>query len=247
MIVTYKVQKGIYKEKCDDSALIHSQIVNDTEGVVQLSGETRIFVADGVGGNAGGDEASQFIMNQIKELQFDDSRELRELLIDANNKLITYANSVVGHELMATTATGIFFYNKEVVLAHCGNTRVYALQGNFLKQITSDQTTYQWLISVGNEETANHCNKSEIRGAFGGGNSKFVDTLVISKIFERGLPKMILLTSDGIHDCIDIDKLEDIITNSELSSKEKVELLISSAVEKGSLDDCTAVLIECEG
>ena len=54
-------------------------------------------------------------------------------------------------------------------MIHCGNSRIYSLQGNFLKQVTEDQTTYQWLMATGNIEAAEHCNKSEIRGAFGGG------------------------------------------------------------------------------
>lgn len=244
MIVTYKVQKGINKEKCDDSALINSQIIYDNEGMLELNGDVKIFIADGVGGNAGGDEASQFVMKNLREIQFKELEDLREQLINLNDRLIHYANTVVGHERMATTVTGIFLKKNKFILVHCGNTRLYALQGSFLKQITSDQTTYQWLFSTGNEEAAKHCNKSEIRGAFGGGNSKYTDTLVVRNIFERGKPKVILLTSDGIHDNIDIEQMEDIIANNALSSKEKVRLLISSAVAKGSQDDCTVVLIE---
>lgn len=245
MIITYKIQRGIKKDKCDDSALIGSQVVNDEMGDLKMNTTGKVFISDGVGGNAGGDEASLFVMNQLSDLTLGESNEIiRARLLSVNAALIEYAKSISGHESMATTITGLIFENNRVVLAHCGNTRIYALQGSFLKQVTSDQTTYQWLLDKGQDEIAEHCNKSEIRGAFGGGTSKFADTLIVNNIFEKGFPRKILMTSDGIHDVLDIDEIEDIVTDESMISKDKVNRLVSLAVEKGSQDDCTAVLIE---
>ncbi|MBD5468835.1 MAG: serine/threonine-protein phosphatase [Lachnospiraceae bacterium] len=245
MIITYKIQKGINKDKCDDSALIGSQVVNNEIGSTVMNGMGRVFICDGVGGNAGGDEASLFVLNQISDIRLEDSKEaIRTKLLSVNDALISYAKTVKGHESMATTLTGLFFEENRVILAHCGNTRIYVIQGSFLKQMTSDQTTYQWLLDTNNHDAAEHCNKSEIRGAFGGGTSKFANTLIVEEVFERGLPGKILMTSDGIHDVVDIDTIEDIVTNDNLVSKDKVQQLISLAVENGSTDDCSAVLIE---
>jgi protein phosphatase len=177
----------------------------------------------------------------MKEVSSTD--ELRMQIILINNALIEYAKSIDGHELMATTLTGLFFSEEKTFIVQCGNTRAYVLQGSFLKQITRDQTTYQWLVATGNIEAAEVCNKSEIRGALGGGNKKFIDTLVVEEVFERGIPKMILLTSDGIHDVLNIDEIEDIVTDS-IQPEEKIGKLIHTAIDKGSEDDCTAVIIE---
>lgn len=245
MRVTYKITKGIKKEKCEDSALIHTQVVNGGMGSCEINDVGRFFVSDGVGGNAGGDEASAFVMNQIAGLKLEDQNEkIRSDFLGINDALIEYAKSVQGHELMAATVTGLFFEKDRVVLVHCGNTRIYAIQGNFLKQVTSDQTTYQWLLDTGNEKVAAYCNKSEIRGAFGGGTSKFADTLIVKNVFERGIPGKILMTSDGIHDVLSVDEIEEIVTDNALSSENKVNQLISSALEKGTMDDCTAIFIE---
>lgn len=245
MIITYNIKKGRNKEKCDDSALIGSKVMNDESGVLEMDAIGKVFIGDGVGGNAGGDEASLFVMNRIADIELKDSKEEMKInLIAINNALLDYAKNIPGHENMATTLTGLFFKNGRAIIAHCGNTRVYALQGSFLKQITSDQTTYQWLMSIGNAEAAENCNKSEIRGAFGGGNAKFADTLIVEDVFERGFPSIVLMTSDGIHDVLDIDEIEDIVANMDLSSTDKVIKLVDMAIEKGSMDDCTAVLIE---
>lgn len=246
MVVTYKVQKGINKEKCDDSVLVDSLVINGDSGSVEIDNETKIMIADGVGGNAGGDEASIYVMNAINNLSFESIVDLHLRLLEVNDNLVKYANTVSGHELMATTISGIFFTDNEFVMVHCGNTRIYSLHGSFLKQVTEDQTTYQWLLATGNTDAAEYCNKSEIRGAFGGGTTKFSDTLVVKNVFERGTPTKILMTSDGVHDSLDIEDIEDIIANDFLSSIEKINKLIETAVNKGSEDDCTAVLIELD-
>lgn len=242
--IFYQVSTGIKKQTCDDSALLGTKVVNGGCGSFQIEGDANICVSDGVGGNAGGDEASLFLMNHLKEMNDPvDSCILKERLISINERLLQYAGSVAGHEAMAAAFSGLFFRKDHVLLAHCGNTRVYALQGSFLKQLTEDQTTYQWLLMTGNYEAAEACSKSEIRGAFGGGDTKYLDTLVVEEVFERGIPGMILLTTDGIHDVLDIDEIEE-AASSELNPARKADRLIAMAREKGSQDDCTVVFVK---
>lgn len=243
--VSYKIVKGINKEKCDDTALIGTTIINNKSGFIELEHIPCICISDGVGGNTGGDEASFFLMQHVLGLDTECCKEqLREKLLDINRLLLEHAKKMPGHENMATTFTGVFFDKNQVKLAHCGNTRLYMLQGRFLKQITPDQTTYQWLISNGNRDIAERCNKNEIRGAFGGGSLKYVDSLIVEKIFERRMPPLMLLTSDGIHDFLNIDEIEDIVSSCDLSLEEKTDKLINTAISKGSYDDCSAILIE---
>ena len=52
-------------------------------------------------------------------------------------------------------------------LFHVGNTRVYGLQGNYLKQLTEDQTTYQWLLNIGQIEAARSVIRMQITQLFG--------------------------------------------------------------------------------
>lgn len=245
--IFYGIETGIQKEKCDDSALLGTNVINAQRGFCHFGGDIKICISDGVGGNEGGKEASLFLMNRVKEIKGDmNAGTLKEQLLTVNEQLLQYARSVAGRKTMAATFSGLFFQGNHVLLAHCGNTRVYALQGNFLKQLTEDQTTYQWLMMTGNRQAAKECNKCEIRGAFGGGSDRFIDTLVVEEIFERGIPNTILLTSDGIHDALNVDEMEDIAASNP-DPAAKVDKLISRAVEKGSRDDCTAVLVQIAG
>lgn len=123
-----------------------------------------------------------------------------------------------------------------------GNTRLYSLQGNYLKQMTVDQTTYQSLICRGDFEAAECCNKNEIYGCFGGGDEKFVKSLRIESIFQDGFPRIVLITSDGVHEYVSIDDMEDTI-NAEIEDAEIVESLVCLAEKNGSTDDKTVVMI----
>lgn len=241
--MTYRIQKGIYKEKCDDSALLGTYIVNNEAGEMIAEGPLKICVGDGVGGNAGSDEASLFVMDRVANIPEQISCEdLIDSLREINRALIAHAGKIQGHETMATTLTGLFLTKKQALLAHCGNTRLYAAQGSFLKQITEDQTISQWLINTGNAAAAEVCNKNEIRGAFGGGNEKFIEPLEVSPVFERGLPAKILMTSDGVHEYLSADEMEDILRGN--SSRDAAEIMIQKAVAAGSEDDCTVIIVD---
>ena len=54
MKVTGEVRKGIGKKVCDDSALVNDMIVNEESCAFELEGHFNVGVADGVGGNSGG-------------------------------------------------------------------------------------------------------------------------------------------------------------------------------------------------
>jgi serine/threonine protein phosphatase PrpC len=140
---------------------------------------------------------------------------------------------------MATTLTGILVANDGYRIVHIGNTRAYIKQGKYLKQITSDHTTFNWLMSSGQIEAAEHCNKSEITNCFGGKNPALLSKLYIADCQQFSLA---LLTSDGVHDYVDLDTLEEILAG-EGSYDDKCEEIISRAKHAGSEDDLSVVII----
>lgn len=127
-------------------------------------------------------------------------------------------------------------------LIHSGNTLIYITQGSYLKQLTIDQITYAWLMECGDYESANLCNKNEITGCFGGGNTKFINQVYIQKLFDKVFPETILFTSDGIHEYVSIDNMEMALTSS-MSDKDIIQYLINEATQNGSTDDKTVIII----
>lgn len=246
MIVTALVKTGIGKEICDDSVFNGESIISQDAVIVIEKIESSWFaVADGVGGNAGGHEASTYLLDYIQYNygKTNDELTLDLLLKDANRSLIDYAQKITGKEQMATTFTGVFLGNEGLKIAHSGNTRLYALQGRYLKQLTSDHTTYQWLMRQGNYEAADTCNKSEIISCFGGGDDDLLKMLSVETILMESIPNTLILTSDGIHDYVDIDTFEEILCEP-IPIKERVVNLWKKAQELGSCDDCSVLIME---
>lgn len=221
----------------EDAVLVGSEILRNTEAVIEYPKAGFICIADGVGGNGGGDQASQLVLEELLLLDRK-TVSMQEGLHGINEDLIQKAKDA-GLPDMATTLTGLYLSDDGCQLLHVGNTRAYIKQGKYLKQITSDHTTYNWLKSTGQTEAAEACNKSEITNCFGGRDPLLLSKLVITDIAPFS---MMILTSDGIHDHVDIDDLENIICG-EVPMEEKCSRIMDKAIEGGSEDDMTIVII----
>lgn len=244
MKVSAVVLKGNNKKICEDCVLIGETIICDCEIQMDLSETCMVCVADGVGGNSGGEVASRFILSRLSKYQILNCGEeiIKRNLIDLNNELLNYAESTNDKKRMATTFTGLFCDVDDMYFVQSGNSRLYIMQGNYLKQITKDQTTYQWLKDCGNDEAAEICNKNEIRGCFGGGNAEYIEPLVVKKIENSLNISTIILTSDGIHEYVDIDAMEELLASGQ-GDIEILRRMTMIAMENGSQDDITAIVV----
>lgn len=223
----------------EDSVLVGVDILADTSAELPMPESGFICVADGVGGNSGGDQASRFVLTELSSLRVDADTELNAHLKEINENLIATAVSGGTALDMATTLTGFCIVDGQYKLIHVGNTRAFVKQGKYLKQLTSDHTTYNWLLSSGQTEAAERCNKSEITNCFGGNNPALLSKLFISDCQQFSLA---LLTSDGVHEYVDLDSLEEIVTG-EGPLSDKCDEIVQRAIDAGSEDDLSAVII----
>lgn len=238
-MITFATRKGQGKRRSEDAVLANGCVWADTEGSFPLQYCEYVCVADGVGGQAAGEIASQFVLSELINCRTD---ALEQDLRSINDRLIEQGRQNPSRTGMATTLTGFYLAPEQSILIHVGNTRAYALQGRYLKQITGDHTVYNWLRSMGRFEEAEACNRSEITSCFGGDSIRLLDKLLITEI---PTPSTILLTSDGIHDCVSLDDLEYCLT-ADLADLERCRMLLELALEAGSRDDLTAILIRRE-
>lgn len=97
-------------------------------------------------------------------------------------------------------------------------------------------------MDCGNEEAANLCNKNEIRCCFGGGSERDINQLVVKTVENWSNVTTILMTSDGIHEYVGIDTLEELLVSgkTDIEIARKMTLL---ATENGSRDDKTTIII----
>lgn len=237
MKVIALTQKGISKQENEDCVVIGRNVV--TGGTLFSEIEDGVLaVADGVGGNIAGAVASRFVADRICHLN-----EVNEnILHRINNELLELSSEQSEYKGMATTLAGVLISNNKVSLFSIGNTRVYLLQSRkYLKQLTTDDTTVNYLISTGkmtSEEAVDFDRKNEITACFGGGQAGLFN-ITIENIDTISSP--VIITSDGIHDYLTVDKMEDIIQEFGLSEKTCEEMMVS-ARNAGSNDDISILI-----
>ena len=230
-------QKGLNKSENEDRVVVGKSIIASGTFLAEVE-DGIIAVADGVGGHNAGAVASHFVANNIgglKEVSFEQMEQLNDDLVEVSK---TYAE----HKGMATTLSGVCLSNEKTQLFSVGNTRVYLLQSRkYLKQLTTDDTTLNYLLTTGQlspEEAENFDRKNEITACFGGGSPEFF-RIKISNIEPLVAPFM--LTTDGIHDYLSVDEMEDLIEAHGLTEICCSEL-IKAARSKGSVDDASIIL-----
>lgn len=235
---------GCGKADCEDTAVFNNTIVNDNIMLLDSDTFQCVGVADGVGGNAGGRIASRYVAHQICQADFLSmtQRDIQTFVIDIDKELIAHAASIPDKSEMATTLTCVVAAKDGYYLIHAGNTRLYVMQGSYLKQLTADHTTYNWLIESGQYEAAEVCKKNEINCCIGGGSQRYADRLVVEKVFDDYFPDTLLLTSDGVHDFVSIDCMEETLSTGNLDS-DATQKITDLARRNGSTDDTTVIIL----
>jgi len=237
MKVIALTQKGISKQENEDCVVIGRNVVTGGTLFSEID-DGVLAVADGVGGNIAGAVASRFVADRICHLKEVNENTLHRI----NNELLELSSKQSEYKGMATTLAGVLLSNQKVILFSIGNTRVYLLQSRkYLKQLTIDDTTVNYLISTGqmtSEEAVNFDRKNEITACFGGGQAGLFK-ISIENIDTISSP--VIITSDGIHDYLTVDKMEDIIQEFGLSEKTCEEMMVS-ARNAGSNDDISILI-----
>lgn len=223
-------QKGVQKARNEDRVVLNQNIL--TVGIYECEcTEGFVAVADGVGGNNAGAVASQFVAEELGKCD-----HTIKNLTEINRKLIERSRADEAFAGMATTLAMVDFTEDSAKITYVGNTRVYVVvNGKYLKQLTRDDTTLEYLLATGQLDSftaESFERKNEITACFGADNPAL---LKLKQIDASGLDALIL-TSDGIHDYVSLDEMEDIYCTE--NDREKFcKKLIEQARKNGSMDD----------
>ncbi len=232
------MKHGLNKNYSEDTMLINGTICKEGYFSFNDSGKC-IAIADGVGGNPGGKEASEFVLEMLNKLSTDN---LEDCAYKINEELILYAEGISGKERMATTLTALFFNDdKPSIFIHVGNTRLYAVQGEYLKQLTKDHTTVEYLKSRGDYEAAEIAPRNEITACFGSGDLSAIKQITVHEL-DRAYSGFVM-TSDGIHEYLSEEFLENFISADTYTEQAFIELS-HEASKNGSLDDKSIIIVK---
>lgn len=221
-----------------------------------LNDTMKLFiVADGMGGHAGGEIASQLCVQKIQEYlekfpgKFTEKNNDNEILSELA-KAVNFASArIYEHSIeqpalrgMGTTASAIKVIGSKAYCAHVGDSRIYLVRSGFLYQITYDHSLVNEQIRAGvltPEDAEQHHLKNVITRSVGYQEEEDVDTMLVD-LFPGDL---LLICSDGLHGKVNNEEISNI--TRELGPA-AVEPLIQMANDRGGEDNITVVIIKVQ-
>ena len=213
------------------------------------SGYQLFFVADGMGGHAGGDIASAITSQRVAltDSKYDTVEEAIESLkagvIEANSML---TGTVVEHpELqgMGTTFSGLLVHGSQIITAHIGDSRIYRMRSGQVEQITKDHTFVQKLVDLGRiteEEALVHPRRSVLMRVLGDVQG---DPELDIALYDALPGDRWMVCSDGLSGAVPDDVMANILASS-VPTEEAAELLVGEALEHGAPDNVTVVITD---
>lgn len=218
---------------------------------------TLFMVADGMGGAAAGEIASEMaveiVQSELQEMLCegdapDEERfatAIKRATASANAHIHAFAVEHPEYRGMGTTATVAGILGDTLYLAQVGDSRAYLVRGGVGRQITKDQSLMQKLIEAG-EMTEEEAEQSERRNiilqALGPEANIKVD--LTHQPVRRG--DVLVLCSDGLSGQVRADEIARVVSG-EKDLSAACSRLIELANESGGPDNITVVVARFEG
>jgi PPM family protein phosphatase len=218
---------------------------------------TLFMVADGMGGAAAGEVASEMATTtvynhmvtqwggdqEVTEQRF--AYRLKEAVEMANQQIHEYAKAHLEVRGMGTTTTAAGVFERALYLTQIGDSRGYLIRQNRIAQITKDQSLMQRLVDAGElteEEAAVSERRNIILQALGPDPHVKVD--LTRQELCRG--DMLVMCSDGLSGLVKKEEILGIVTQATdlvTACKE----LIALANARGGPDNITCIVARFGG
>lgn len=204
-------------------------------------------VADGMGGHAAGEVASEIAITTIAERapRDPDAAALGRAVEDANRAVILAAGAKQGRAGMGTTVTAAILKKDRLVIAQVGDSRAYLLHQGKLQQLTRDHSLMADMIEAGQltpEEARVHPNRSVITRALGSDPRMVPDLYEIT--VETG--DRLLLCSDGLSTMVPDREIEAMLARTR-DPQRCASMLVNEAIAAGGLDNVTVIVADVAG
>ncbi|MET0065426.1 MAG: protein phosphatase 2C domain-containing protein [Candidatus Thiodiazotropha sp.] len=202
-------------------------------------------VADGMGGHAAGDFASQMIVHDLKSTQPGDSisqfaNEVSQRLQVVNQKLLEESQQR-GGEIIGSTVVTLLAQDGYCIYQWAGDSRIYLYRRGTLKQLSRDHSQVEELIDLGMlsaEQAEQSSIANYITRAVGASENLDLE----AEIFEPRDGDLFLLCSDGLNKEVSDDEIAHILDSYPF--QEAIQQLMDLAMARGARDNVTLILVE---
>lgn len=210
---------------------------------------TRLFaVADGMGGHAAGDIASRTALDVLADLDHGplDPDTLRSRVALANATVVEYGRTHPHGAGLGTTLAGIALVAEDCVphwaVFSIGDSRVYHLAGDIVRQVTVDHSEVEEMVAAGmisRREARHHPARHIITRVIGETPPPVLDLVVVPAVNgERWL-----IASDGLTSELDDDDIARQLGGSQSASATAARL-VEAALAAGGRDNVSVIVVD---
>lgn len=203
-------------------------------------------VADGMGGHAVGEVASQKIIAALNDVQLGSSLSqsadaIEDALLDINEHIIGYADIMFDDATMGSTIVTLHIHDRVGFCVWAGDSRLYRLRNGRLEQLSRDHSQVEEMVKMGilrPEDAQSHPNSNVITRAVGIEHDLVLDI----NVFGAQVGDTFLLCSDGLYNSV---AENDIIERLKNKSVEQCSSdLMAQALNNKANDNVSVVVVK---
>lgn len=203
-------------------------------------------VADGMGGHAAGDVASNMAVAEIAR-QIRHGKSLTESIETAHHSIHTAAQQNQNLQDMGSTVVAVKLDGMSYEIAWAGDSRAYLWNG-VLHRLTKDHSYIQMLIDAGilsEEDASAHPDRSVISQALGTGGAVSDEIKVDTVSGTLAKNDTLLLCSDGLSGALSDNDMAAMLSNT-TENQARVDQLIAAALQAGGRDNVTVIILTAD-
>jgi serine/threonine protein phosphatase PrpC len=240
---------------CTDPGIVRA---HNEDSIAADAANGLVVLADGMGGYNAGEVASGIAttvittetaralanlrLQQERDRKLATERLVREQVLKANTSIYQAAQSQPQYAGMGTTLVVALFYDNKMTVAHIGDSRLYRMRGDELKQITKDHSLLQEQIDSGvitPQQAKQSQNKNLVTRALG------IDPTVEPEIHDHDTQPgdIYLLCSDGLCDMVGDEDIGLALQTLSSNLKLCAQHLVQTANDNGGRDNISVILV----
>ena len=208
------------------------------------------IVADGRGGHAAGEIASQMAVDvlaselaDLNDLAAPDAGQRRsDTLKLANRSVFQRTMKEVDKTGMGSTASALLISDTRYLIGHVGDSRIYLVRDGTMTQLTHDHSLVQEQVDAGliTPEQARHHPQSNVITCCIGMSSDIEPDVITG---ETRVGDVFLLASDGLTGMVEDRRLKQLL-ESRANPERIVNAMIADANNNGGIDNITAIVVK---
>jgi protein phosphatase len=208
------------------------------------------IVADGMGGHAAGEVASEMAVQivardlaAVRDLSGSEPLvQMADALRDANRAIYERTIVEADKQGMGTTASCLLMGGGRWIIGHIGDSRVYLLRDGLFRQVTKDHSYVQEQVDAGflTPEQARYHPYSNVITRCVGANAQVEADVLHGELHDGDL---YLVASDGLTGMVEDPQLKKIL-ETRTNPGQMVNAMITEANRRGGLDNITAIVVQ---